>query len=98
MRKIVATVAAAIQGAWTRVERRLPEPPQASMAELAEGARKEWEDAVSYFDSVSDPLLIDSAIHRVAAAEQRYRYILNAARAETQCSDSSSNSWTRHTH
>ncbi len=41
-----------------------------------ETARKEWEDAKNIFENVTNPDLIDYAIHKVDATEKRYTYLL----------------------
>ena len=49
---------------------------------LIEDAKREWQTAREYFNSVTDPDLIDYAIHRLGAAEKRYVYLLRRAREE----------------
>lgn len=44
--------------------------------ELVEDAKKEWLSAKDYFENVSDPDLIDYAIHSIQATEKRYNYLL----------------------
>ncbi|PRX26436.1 uncharacterized protein DUF2508 [Orenia metallireducens] len=44
-------------------------------------AREEWDDARNYFNSVSDPDLIDHAIYLLEAAESKYRYLLKQKRS-----------------
>lgn len=39
-------------------------------------AREEWNNARKYFNSVSDPDLIDHAIYLLEAAESKYTYLL----------------------
>lgn len=78
---------------WERVvqtvaRRRAPErqavPPEAAEAredlELVRQAHQEWLAAKAYFESVSDPELVDHAIALLTAAEQRYAYLLRRAR------------------
>lgn len=45
-----------------------------------ETARKEWLAAKAYFQSVTDPDLVDHAIFLVEAAEKKYMYLLKKAR------------------
>jgi len=45
-------------------------------------AHREWEEARVYFENVSDPDLVDHAVHLLAAAEKKYNYILNQMRQE----------------
>lgn len=51
--------------------------------EAAETARKEWLRAISYFDQVVDPDLIDYATYSLRAAERKYVYLLKKAREES---------------
>ena len=41
-----------------------------------ENAKREWEDAKNIFENVSHPDLVDYAIYKVEAAEQKYIYLL----------------------
>jgi len=41
-----------------------------------EQARQDWIAARAYFEAVSDPELVDHAIHLVLASEKRYAYLL----------------------
>lgn len=43
-------------------------------------AHKEWEEAESYFQMVSEPDLIDYAIHRMEATKTKYMYLLKQVR------------------
>ncbi|HBB30097.1 MAG TPA: DUF2508 domain-containing protein [Clostridiales bacterium] len=43
-------------------------------------AKHEWEFAQSYFDSVSEPDLVEFAIYNQKAAEQKYEYLLKQAK------------------
>ena len=45
-------------------------------------AYREWKNAESFFDNVSDPLLIDHAIYRIEAAKARYVYLLKEAKEQ----------------
>ncbi len=42
-------------------------------------ALKRWHDAISYFESVKDPDLIDFAIYDMEAARRRYIFLLKHA-------------------
>ncbi|MGE5589638.1 MAG: YaaL family protein [Bacillota bacterium] len=53
-----------------------------SFLELVEQARQDWLAAKSYFESVSDPDLVDHAIYLVEAAETKYMYLIRKARAD----------------
>lgn len=45
-------------------------------------ARDEWVKAQQYFNSVSDPELIDHAVYQMSAAERKYMYLWRALRRE----------------
>jgi hypothetical protein len=47
-----------------------------SITELVEEAKREWLAAKEYFENVTDPDLIDYAIHSIKATEKRYNYLL----------------------
>ena len=47
-----------------------------SLLELVEEAKKEWLAAKDYFENVSEPDLIDYAIHSMEATEKRYNFLL----------------------
>ncbi len=55
-----------------------------SITELVEEARQEWQAARAYFETVSEPELVDHAIYLVEAAEKKYMYLLKKAREEMQ--------------
>ncbi|MCL6588733.1 MAG: YaaL family protein [Firmicutes bacterium] len=44
-------------------------------------AHQEWKYARLYFDSVTDPDLIDHAIYNLEATEKKYTYLLKKARS-----------------
>lgn len=52
-----------------------------------EGAKREWVDSQIYFDNVSDPELVDYAIHMMEASETKYMYLLNKAKKENYSVD-----------
>ena len=43
-------------------------------------AKQEMHDAQSFFDSVTDPELVDHAIYKMEAAKSRYVYLLKLAK------------------
>lgn len=43
-------------------------------------SHREWLLAKTYFEQVSEPELIDHAIHWMMAAEKKYMYLMNKAR------------------
>lgn len=53
---------------------------QVGGVDLVDQARREWLAARALFESVSDPELVDHAIHRMVAAERRYMFLLKEAR------------------
>ncbi len=54
----------------------------AHMLQAVEQARREWVTARLYFESVTDPDLVDHAIYSIEAAERKYMYLLRQARAQ----------------
>ena len=52
-----------------------------------EEAKREWVDSQIYFDNVSDPELVDYAIHMMEASETKYMYLLNKAKKENYSVD-----------
>ncbi len=77
---------AVFSGLWhTLSSRLLPgevpasrEPPD--LVEAIDEARREWQTARSYFETVSDPALVDHAIYVMEAAEKKYIYLLRLAK------------------
>ncbi|MGI6128979.1 MAG: YaaL family protein [bacterium] len=57
-------------------------PVQTDLVDQVEQARREWQLARRFFESVTDPDLIDYAIYNLQATEQRYTYLLKQARLE----------------
>lgn len=53
----------------------------AHVLQAIEEARREWVTARMYFDSVTDPDLVDHAIYSIEAAERKYMYLLRQAKA-----------------
>lgn len=49
---------------------------------VVEEARQEWLNACAYFDTVSDPDLVDRAIYMIEAAERKYMYLLRKVKQE----------------
>jgi len=50
------------------------------LVEAAEQAKREWVAAKEYFESVSEPELVDYAIYLQEAAQRKYVYLLKKAR------------------
>ena len=46
------------------------------MLENLRQAHKEWKDSEKYFESISDPDLIDYAIYEIEASKLKYVYLL----------------------
>lgn len=57
-----------------------PSAPEDDLAEKVEAAKQEWVMALRYYDSVSDPDLIDHAVYQIRAAEKKYTFLLKLAR------------------
>lgn len=60
-------------------------PPTAAyqmptLADSVKHARTEWLNSQAYFETVSDPDLVDHAIYMMGATEKRYTYLLKKAR------------------
>lgn len=54
--------------------------PSGELVSDVEAARRHWLSTKAYFDSVTDPDLIDHAIYAMVAAERRYVYLLRTAK------------------
>jgi len=52
-------------------------PDLQSQVELA---HREWQAAQQYFQSVSEPQLVDFAVHSLIAAEQKYMFLFRKLR------------------
>lgn len=63
-------------------EEQEPEGQKDNQFKQVEQARREWRDAQSRFNQVSDPDLVDHAVYAVEAAERRYIYLIKKAREE----------------
>lgn len=50
--------------------------------DLVEEARQEWQMAISRFNQVTEPDLVDHAIYVMQGAERKYTYLLKKARQE----------------
>lgn len=50
--------------------------------DIVQQARRDWLNARAFFESVSDPDLVDQAIYMIEAAERKYMYLLRKARQE----------------
>lgn len=63
-------------------ERPVDKVQEKDFFDLVEEARLEWQAAITYFNNVVDPDLIDHAIHVIQAAEKKYTYLLKKAHLE----------------
>ncbi|HHT46138.1 MAG TPA: YaaL family protein [Firmicutes bacterium] len=53
-------------------------------ADLIERAKQDWYAALSLFNNIEDPGLIDHAIYNLNAAERRYVFLLEEAQRERE--------------
>jgi hypothetical protein len=51
-----------------------------NFAELARNSQREWKMAYRFFNEVTDPELVDTAIHLISAYEKHYNYLLRQMR------------------
>ncbi|ACL70820.1 DUF2508 family protein [Halothermothrix orenii] len=51
-----------------------------SLEEKIKKAHEEWVQAQEYFNSVTDPMLIDHAIYKIHAAREKYNFLLSRAK------------------
>ncbi len=63
-------------------QQRLLQMTKERQVALIEEAKRDWQAAKNYFNSVTEPDLIDHAIYAMEAAEKRYVYLLRRAREE----------------
>jgi len=78
---VLASVIATVGTRLNLVQEVVEGPPgDPELLALVEEARQEWDAARGYFDSVSEPDLIDHAVYVNQAAEKRYMYLLKQAR------------------
>jgi acetoin utilization deacetylase AcuC-like enzyme len=61
-------------------EKKIIKEHDKDLDEEIERARQQWIEAHNYFESVSDPELIDHASYLIQAAETKYMYLLNKAK------------------
>lgn len=59
-----------------------PKPVHVDLVDQVEEARQKWQTACRFFDSATDPDLVDYAIYSLQAAEHHYIYLLKQARRE----------------
>jgi len=63
-------------------EREKPHSAEMPLTESIEQARREWQEAQAYYNTVTDKDLIDHAAYMIQAAEKKYIYLMKRARAE----------------
>lgn len=61
---------------------RLGPGPRTDILTAVAEARREYVRAVECFHTVSEPELVDWAVHLICAAERRYAYLTRVARLE----------------
>ncbi|MDU4959541.1 MAG: YaaL family protein [Sporomusaceae bacterium] len=64
------------------VNDKLPAAREPGLFESVEAARRDWLMAQRYYESVSDPELVDHAVYQIQAAEKKYAYLLREARRQ----------------
>jgi len=64
------------------IEFGLPSGKPPTPLESISQAREEWIAARNYFETVSDPDLVDHAVYLLGAAERKYMYLLKRAKNE----------------
>jgi putative protein kinase ArgK-like GTPase of G3E family len=62
------------------IERDRQEEEKRAFLSLVDQAKSDWERAKNYFEEVTNPELIDLAIHRMEAAKIFYMYLLKEAK------------------
>ena len=70
-----------------RQNRHLADAVQLDLHEQVNAAHREWLAAQQYFQSVSEPELVDHAVHTMIAAEHKYMYLLRKLRTGQQATD-----------
>lgn len=80
MYKWISRLLPALSGRFVTEDEPGPADLAADDYALVEQAHQEWLDARAHFDEVDDPDLVDYAVYTLAAAENRYRYLLRKAR------------------
>ena len=63
-----------------RLMKRGDGPAESRIAEINRALAR-WKDAVRYFETVSDPELVDFAIYEMEAARRKYMFLLKQERA-----------------
>lgn len=67
-------------GRREREDRDAGHQPDSDLHAKVGAAHKEWQAAQQYFQTVSEPQLVDHAVHALIAAERKYMYLLHQLR------------------
>lgn len=67
-------------GRWTQPEQRRLQAEERTLRQEMDAARREMEAAENYFQTVTDPELIDHAIFAMEAAKRKYLYLYRRLR------------------
>lgn len=67
-------------GRWTETESRRAREEERTLRQEMEAARQETEAAERYFQTVTDPELVDHAIYTMEAARRKYVYLYRRLR------------------
>ncbi|MDL2257528.1 YaaL family protein [Eubacteriales bacterium OttesenSCG-928-K08] len=70
----------------TDVPERRREPSVDTNEEIRQALR-DWKDSTAFFESVTEPELVDYAVFEMEAAQKRYMYLLRSARRQTDVHD-----------
>lgn len=84
-KRLLETTWELVVGRFTVVENTSATIKEKDFFTLVEEARQEWQAAMSYFNQIVEPELVDHAIHAMVAAEKKYMYLLKKARQEEYC-------------
>ncbi len=67
---------------WLNMTRPNWREQQSDLVDIIDQARQDWLAAQSYFNEVTDPVLIDHSIYAMHATQTRYIYLWQQARQE----------------
>ncbi len=62
------------------IEKQEREKERKAFLQIVYKAKEDWQDSQNYFENVSNPDLVDLAIHRMEAAKIFYMYLLKEAK------------------
>jgi hypothetical protein len=69
-----------LTGLWRRTRHSHDDEIDDELFHQVNAAHREWVTAQQYFQSVSEPELVDYAVQSISAAEQKYTSLLRRAR------------------